>query len=82
MAGAAGAASTDIGAFEPGNAPAGSSLSLVGIGDRAADFTWAYLPGGATPGQLNAGQALPEPGSILLTLIAAGLTFVVRRRAH
>ncbi|CAA9518026.1 MAG: Alkaline phosphatase [uncultured Sphingomonas sp.] len=51
---AAGMTSTDIGRFQT-NAPAGTSLQLVGTGSSAADFAWAYdvasTAGGANTGQ-------------------------------
>jgi len=52
---AAGMASTDIGVFEPGDAPVGESLQLTGTGTTAGDFTWAG-PVSNTLGAFNAGQ--------------------------
>jgi hypothetical protein len=52
---ASGMTSTDIGRFQA-NAPAGTSLQLVGTGSSAADFAWAYDVA-STTGGANAGQS-------------------------
>lgn len=53
---AAGLTSTDIGVFEPSNAPVGVSLQRTGTGTEASDFTWA-APQPQTRNALNVGQS-------------------------
>ena len=89
---ASGVLSTDIGVFEDGTSPAPpadtGSLSLVGVGLAAADFTWANTAiSTSTSGSstVNSGQtlaaAIPEPASaIVLALGFAGLTVTRRRK--
>jgi hypothetical protein len=52
---AAGQTSTDIGIFQTGAEPIGSSLALVGEGATYADFTWAAASDD-TPGAVNVSQ--------------------------
>lgn len=70
---AAGLSSIDIGVSQADTgAPDGSSLGLVGFGDRYDDFVWSAL-GTATPGGANFGQTVvPEPQTYAL-LAGGGL---------
>lgn len=79
---AAGLTSTDIGVFELGTTPVGSSLQLAGIGIEYADFDWIG-PAIASPDGLNAQQALsavPIPAALPLFASALGLIGVLGRR--
>lgn len=60
IAGAAGAASRDIGIAEGEATPAGSSLQLGGTGLAYDSFTWSG-PAAASAGSLNAGQTFVQP---------------------
>ncbi len=87
-----GMTSTDIGIFQAGTEPVGSSLHLVGTGDDYADFTWAATsddsPGAVNAGQSFGGGAPAETVSINDVSIAEGdagttlLTFTVTRSGN
>lgn len=66
---ALGLASTDIGVFQPGNTPVGSSLQRIAFGS-----TWELTEGTNTQGAVN----IPEPGS--LALLGLGGLLIARRR--
>lgn len=75
--------STDMGLAESNATLELSSLGLTGLGDRAANFSWAAHPATGTPGAPNAGQVfgvIPEPAACGLAL--SGLVGVIcaRRR--
>ena len=53
---AVGATSTPINAFEPGNAPVGSSLQREGTGSQSGNFTFRYVAGSNSEGSRNAEQ--------------------------
>lgn len=53
---AAGLTCTDIGVFEDGSTPVGSSLQRSGSGSTAADFVWSSGPSPNTYGAVNTGQ--------------------------
>jgi uncharacterized protein len=73
-----GAMSVDVGVSESGSDLV-SSLSLTGLGSRAADFDWENVAV-PTPGALNAGQVLvPEPASIVIMLFAVTIGLVAPR---
>jgi predicted extracellular nuclease len=57
---AAGVMSTDIGVFEPSDAPVGSSLQLVGTGTTYQQFSWSG-PIPHTFGNPNTGQTFGTP---------------------
>ncbi|QYU67357.1 hypothetical protein J4558_20850 [Leptolyngbya sp. 15MV] len=88
---AAGIASTDIGLFQTGSEPAGSSLHLIGTGDEYADFAWAATTDDS-PGAVNAGQSFGsgvfETVSIADASVAEGdsgetiLSFTVTRTGN
>ncbi len=51
--------STDVGISQSSSTPVGSSLGLVGTGDRYTDFNWfAFDSGNGSAGKLNPGQAI------------------------
>ncbi len=78
-----GVLSTDIGVSENGSGTTAGSLSLVGSGFAAADFTWAVTDPTATSGSVNTGQllfnAIPEPATLGFAGIGL-LALVMRRR--
>ncbi|KAG6555634.1 hypothetical protein Mapa_002870 [Marchantia paleacea] len=53
--------SVDIGVEEGSNTPVGSSLGLMGTGNKYGDFKWSIYRLGASPGALNPGQILSAP---------------------
>ena len=70
-----GMTSTNVGVAEPGNAD-GTSISRVGEGAKAADFTWS-LATDDTPGGVNVGQVLKTAANTpLVSVVAADGTGV------
>ena len=67
---ALGQTSVDIGVAETSSTPAGSSLSLVGTGSSASDFTWV-LTDDDTPGAVNGGQTFTASDVPTLTVAIA-----------
>ncbi|KRA60098.1 hypothetical protein ASD79_07600 [Caulobacter sp. Root655] len=63
-----GLTSVDVGVIEPGTA-AGTAIARVGLGDAAADFTWA-VASDDTPGAVNAGQTFE--GAVIAPSITVG----------
>lgn len=57
---AAGIGSTDIGAAETSDTPAGYSLQLTGGGTTYGDFSWSQRPQPATFGEVNDGQTFGD----------------------
>lgn len=87
-----GLTSTDIGIFQTGTEPVGSSLHLIGAGDSYDDFTWTATSDDS-PGAVNAGQGFGggssgETVSINDASVAEGdagttlLTFTVTRSGN
>jgi hypothetical protein len=74
-----GMTSEDIGVFEDGNGPVGWSLQLQGTGTQYSDFTW--VDPDDSPGSLNVGQVVPEPGTIAMMCLGA-LGLAARRRRN
>jgi predicted extracellular nuclease len=62
---ATGLTAVDVGVFQDGTEPIGSSLALCGTGTQASDFTWTKRNGIEDPGALNACQSF---GTSLPTL--------------
>jgi MYXO-CTERM domain-containing protein len=77
---AAGLLASDTGVSESESTPLGASIGLTGTGADPIAFTWSALAV-ATPGQLNAGQALvPEPRHYAWTSAAALAALALWRR--
>lgn len=79
-----GLTSTDMGVFEPADAPLGTSLQLTGRGDSYMDFHWEKFPQN-TFGNVNQGQSMvPEPTSVATWLVSGGalMLFAWRRRCR
>ncbi len=75
---ALGILSTDIGFTESDTNDVNQSIGLTGVGETFEGFSWS-APMTATPGSLNMGQTVPEPGSGLL-LASAAVWCLSRRR--
>lgn len=81
---ASGLTSTDMGVFEPADAPLGTSLQLTGRGDSYLDFHWEKVAQN-TFGNVNQGQSMvPEPTSVATWLVSGGALVLIawRRRCR
>lgn len=73
-----GLTATDVGVSQSASAPIGSSIRLIGTGNKYSDFTWAYGETGANGGSINAGQSFtvapppPPPTRTIAEIQGAG----------